>query len=308
MRHVPVLRDECIDGLKIKPDGIFLDGTFGRGGHSLEIVKRLSGGKLIAIDRDEAAFHEAAGEFKEYGETVIFQKGNFADLGEILDSIGIPKVDGMLFDFGVSSPQLDDEERGFAYSVCSVLDMRMDRSQSLSAYDAVNGLSEQELKRILYSYGEERYTARIVSKIISKRQEAPIRTTFELNDIIRSAMPAAALREKQHPSKRTYQALRIFVNDELGSIESMLECAPDRLNTGGRICVISFHSLEDRLVKNAFSARENGCTCPRDFPVCVCGFKRTLKVITKKPISPCAEESAANPRARSAKLRIAERV
>ena len=308
MRHVPVLKDESIEGLKIKPDGVYLDGTFGRGGHSLEIVKRLSGGKLIAVDRDESAFREAAGLFEEYGDTVIFQKGNFADIVEILDDVGIPKVDGMLFDFGVSSPQLDDAERGFSYSACAALDMRMDRTQAFSAYDAVNTLSEQELKRILYTYGEERYAARIVSKIISQRQEAPIKTTYELNDIIRSAMPAAALREKQHPSKRTYQALRIFVNNELSSIENMLECAPDRLDAGGRICVISFHSLEDRLVKNAFSVRENGCTCPRDFPVCVCGFKRTLKVITKKPISPGAEESEINPRARSAKLRIAERV
>ena len=308
MTHVPVLRDESIEGLKIMPNGVYVDGTFGRGGHSFEIVKRLSGGKLIAIDRDETAFAEAAGRFEKYGDTVIFQKGNFGDIGEILDSLEFSVVDGMLFDFGVSSPQLDDATRGFSYMTCSDLDMRMDRTQGFSAYDAVNGLSEQELKRILYSYGEERYTARIVGKIISQRQKAPIKTTFELNDIIRSAMPAAALREKQHPSKRTYQALRIFVNDELGSIEKMLKCAPDRLNAHGRICVISFHSLEDRLVKNAFSARENGCTCPRDFPVCVCGFKRTLKVMTKKPISPGAEEAEENPRARSAKLRIAERV
>ena len=306
--HVPVLLQECIDGLHIKPAGVYIDGTLGRCGHAREIAKRLTTGTLIGIDRDSVAIAAAENVFAENRDRVKLVHGNFCDVRNILDTLHIPSVDGMLFDLGVSSPQLDDGERGFSYMRDAPLDMRMDRGAALSAYDVVNGWDEAELKRILFEYGEERYAPRIASAILRARDTEPIKTTLELVDIIRSAMPAAALREKQHPAKRTFQAIRIAVNDELGAISQMLSDGVDLLSPGGRIAVISFHSLEDRLVKTAFQTRERGCTCPPDFPVCVCGFKQTLKVITKKPITPGGEEMERNPRARSAKLRIAEKL
>ena len=308
MSHIPVLLKECVEGLDIKPNGIYVDGTLGRAGHSLEIAKRLCGGRLVCIDRDAAAIAEAKEILKDYADAVALAQGNFADIGTILDGLGIDKADGMLFDLGVSSPQLDDKNRGFSYMADAPLDMRMDSAAHLTARDIVNGWPESELRRIMYEYGEERYSARIAANIIKKREIKAINSTAELVDIIKSSMPPKALREKQHPAKRTFQAIRIAVNDELGAIGTMLSAAPDRLNRKGRLCVISFQSLEDKLVKRAIGARERGCTCPPDFPVCVCGFTPTLRSITKKPIIPGDEEIALNPRARSARLRIAERV
>ena len=308
MKHIPVLLNECIEGLNIRPDGIYVDGTLGRGGHSSEIAKRLTTGRLISIDRDETAIREAGERLKEFGDKVTLVKGNFADVKEILDNLGIDGVDGMLFDLGVSSPQLDEAERGFSYMNDAPLDMRMDQSAPLTAYDIVNTWSEEEIKRILWNYGEERYAPRIAAKIIKRREEKPIETTIELSDIIRSAMPAAALREKQHPAKRSFQGFRIAVNDELMAVEQMMKDAPSKLNQGGRLCVISFHSLEDRIVKNGIAAFEKGCTCPKEFPICVCGFVQTLKSVSRKPIVSGKEELDINPRARSAKLRIAEKI
>ncbi len=307
-KHISVLLDECIENLNIKPDGIYLDGTLGMGGHSCEIASRLSTGRLICIDRDETAIERAGRRLAPFGDKVTLVHGNFSDAATILDSLGIEGVDGMLFDLGVSSPQLDEAERGFSYMVQAPLDMRMDQGSGLSAYEVVNTWSEDRLNRILWDYGEERYARRISAAILKRREEKPIETTQELVDIIRSAMPAAALREKQHPAKRTFQAIRIAVNDELGAVASMMETAPDKLNPGGRLCVISFHSLEDRIVKAGIQAREHGCTCPREAPVCTCGFKQTLRSVSRKPILPSEEEIARNPRARSAKLRVAERV
>ncbi|MBQ4039653.1 MAG: 16S rRNA (cytosine(1402)-N(4))-methyltransferase RsmH [Oscillospiraceae bacterium] len=308
MKHIPVLLNECIEGLNIKPDGIYVDGTLGRGGHSSEIAKRLTTGRLISIDRDETAIVEAGERLKEFGDKVTLVRGNFADVASILDGLGIDGVDGMLFDLGVSSPQLDEAQRGFSYMNDAPLDMRMDQSASLSAYDIVNYWSEDEIKRILWNYGEERYAPRIAQKILKRREEKPIETTLELSDIIRSAMPAAALREKQHPAKRSFQGIRIAVNDELHAVEQMMQDAPKKLNIGGRLCVISFHSLEDRIVKNGIAACEKGCTCPKEFPICVCGFVQTLKSVSRKPIVSGSEELEYNPRARSAKLRVAERI
>ncbi|MBQ3404634.1 MAG: 16S rRNA (cytosine(1402)-N(4))-methyltransferase RsmH [Oscillospiraceae bacterium] len=308
-KHIPVLLRECIEGLNIKPDGIYIDGTLGRGGHSIEIAKRLDTGMLIAIDRDSAAIDAAKQLFSGLGKAVKTVKGNFCDLSDIMDDLGVEKADGMLFDLGVSSPQLDDSERGFSYS-CSAapLDMRMDREAPLTAEALVNTWPEAEIKRILWEYGEERYSGRIAAAIVRERAKAPVVTAGRLVDIIRAAMPASALREKQHPAKRSFQAIRIAVNDELGALERMLQAAPDRLNSGGRLAVISFHSLEDRLVKNAIRARENGCTCPPGMPVCACGFVQTMRTITKKPIVPGKDEIENNPRARSARLRVAERI
>ena len=308
MQHVPVMLDACIQGLNIKPDGVYVDGTLGRAGHSREIAKRLTTGLLVGIDRDLTAIDEAGQILAPYQDRVRLVHGNFADVCSILDQLNIQKADGMLFDLGVSSPQLDDGSRGFSYMTDAPLDMRMDKTAALSAYEVVNGWEEERIKKILYEYGEERYAPKIAAAIVRQRAVRPIATTLELVDVIRQAMPAAGLREKQHPAKRTFQAIRIAVNDELSAISEMLSGAADRLNPGGRLCVISFHSLEDRIVKNAFASREHGCTCPKDCPVCVCGIQQTLKTITKKPIVPDARELEINPRSRSAKLRIAERV
>ena len=306
-RHAPVLLEECIAGLRIRPEGVYVDGTLGGGGHSYEIAKRLTTGRLIGIDRDETALKAAGERLKPFGERVALVKSNFDRLGEVLDELGIDLADGMLFDLGVSSPQLDDAERGFSYMADAPLDMRMDISAGLSAREIVNLWPEEELKRILYAYGEERYAPRIAAAIARRRQEKEIVSTLELAELIRSAMPAAARREKQHPAKRSFQAIRIAVNDELGSVERMLAAAPDRLKTGGRLCIISFHSLEDRLVKQAIHKRVDGCTCPKSLPVCVCGFKQTLKTVGGV-VTASEAELERNPRARSAKLRIAERV
>ncbi len=305
--HTSVLLKESTDALKLRPDGIYLDGTLGGGGHALEIARKLTTGRLIGIDRDTAAINAARERLYPVRDKLTLLHGNYSDIADILDGLGIEMLDGMLFDLGVSSPQLDDAERGFSYMADAPLEMRMDRSRALTAYDVVNTYDEAKLRKILYEYGEERYSSKIAAAIRKSRERKPIETTLELVGLIVSAMPAAALREKQHPAKRTFQAIRIEVNDELYSLKKMLETAPDRLVPGGRIAVISFHSLEDRLVKLSFRARQNGCTCPKDLPVCVCGFKRTMNVITPKPITASAEEIGRNPRARSARLRVGER-
>ena len=307
-KHVSVLLNECIENLNIKPGGVYLDGTLGLGGHSYQIASRLTTGRLICIDRDETAIERAGKRLAPFGDRVTLVHGNFSDAAQIIDSLGIPGVDGMLFDLGVSSPQLDEIQRGFSYMGDAPLDMRMDAGDSLTAYEVVNTWPEERLNRILWDYGEERYARRISRAILEHRAQKPIATTLELVDIIKGAMPAAALREKQHPAKRSFQAIRIAVNDELGAISQMMETAPDKLNKGGRLCVISFHSLEDRIVKAGIAARENGCTCPREAPICTCGFVQTLKSVSRKPILPSAEELEQNPRSRSAKLRVAERV
>lgn len=308
-RHVPVLLEECIENLNIRPEGVYVDGTVGLGGHSARIAGRLTTGRLICIDRDESALERSRRILEPYADKITFIHGNFSDTAVILDSLGIAGADGMLFDLGVSSPQLDEAQRGFSYSSDAPLDMRMDRSGDLSACEVVNTWSAERLSQIFFDYGEERYARRIAAAIAAAREKKPVESTLELAEIIRSAMPAAALRrERQHPAKRCFQAIRIAVNDELGQITAMMETAPDKLLPGGRLCVISFHSLEDRIVKSGIAARENGCTCPREAPVCTCGFVRTLQSVGRKPILPSPEELFQNPRARSAKLRVAERV
>ncbi|MBE6997855.1 MAG: 16S rRNA (cytosine(1402)-N(4))-methyltransferase RsmH [Ruminococcaceae bacterium] len=306
--HYSVLLSESIEALRIRPDGIYVDGTLGMGGHSEQIAKRLTTGRLIAIDRDASALERAGQRLAPYAGRITFVHGNFRDLPRLLDDCGVTAADGMLFDLGVSSPQLDEAERGFSYRTDAPLDMRMDTSESLTAWFVVNKWPEEKLKKILFEYGEERYAPRIASAIARRRAESPIDTTAELTEIIRGAMPAAALREKQHPAKRSFQAIRIAVNDELASISDLMDSAAERLNVGGRLAVISFHSLEDRIIKSAIASREHGCTCPRDFPVCTCGFHQTLKSVTRKPILPSEKELSENPRSRSAKLRVAERV
>jgi len=308
MEHTPVLLHECINGLNIKPNGIYVDGTLGRAGHAVKIAEKLSGGRLIVIDRDEEAIKEAEKLLLEYKGLITFIHGNFKDIKKILKEEGTEKVDGMLFDLGVSSPQLDNIYRGFSYNRDAPLDMRMDRTNTLTAYDIVNNWPEEDLRKIFYEYGEERYSKQIARAIIKRRAVNQIDTTFKLNDTIISAVPAAARREAQHPSKRCFQAIRIAVNDELGSLRDMLENAPQLLKKEGRLNVISFHSLEDRLVKRAFAAGAKGCDCPGDLPVCICGKKPTLKLITRKPVVASTSETEKNPRARSAKLRIAERI
>lgn len=300
--------NECIENLNIRPDGIYLDGTLGLGGHSYQIASRLQTGRLICIDRDETAIERAGKRLAPFADRITFVHGNFSDAADIIEELGIECVDGALFDLGVSSPQLDEIERGFSYMGDAPLDMRMDRSDLLTAYEIVNTWDENRLNRMLWDYGEERYARRISAAILARRAVRPIETTLELVDIIKGAMPAAALREKQHPAKRSFQAIRIAVNDELGAVAHMMETVPDKLSVGGRLCVISFHSLEDRIVKAGIQARENGCTCPREAPVCTCGFVKTLKSVSRKPILPGEKELAENPRSRSAKLRVAERV
>ena len=306
--HVSVLLQECIDGLNIKPDGIYVDGTLGGAGHSSQIAKRLTTGRLIGIDRDPIALEAAGKRLEPYRDRVTLVHSNFCEMDKVLQDLGIEGVDGILMDLGVSSPQLDDGERGFSYMVDAPLDMRMNGEDALSAQTVVNTWSQEELKRILYTYGEERYAPQIAAAICRRRQDKPIETTLELVDIIRSAMPPAALREKQHPAKRSFQAIRIAVNDELGSVEKAMEVAIPLLNPGGRLAVITFHSLEDRIVKLAMNEASKGCTCPPNFPVCVCGKKPKVKLISRKPIVSGAEELEANPRARSAKLRVCEKL
>ena len=308
-QHKSVLLQECIDALNIRPDGIYLDGTLGGAGHSSQIARRLTeGGRLIGVDRDRTALAAAKERLAPYADRVTLVHSNFAEIDAILDSLGIPAVDGMLFDLGVSSPQLDDASRGFSYMADAPLDMRMDKDDALTAGEGVNTWSQGELRRILYDYGEERYAPQIAAAICRAREKAPIETTLELVDIIRSAMPAQALREKQHPAKRSFQAIRIAVNDELGAVSRMMQAAVGRLNPGGRLAVITFHSLEDRIVKSEMQQAARGCTCPPEFPVCVCGKKPLVKLVTRKPIVSGPAELEENPRARSAKLRVAEKL
>lgn len=306
--HVSVLLDECIDGLNIKPDGIYVDGTLGGAGHSSQIAKRLTTGRLIGIDRDPVALKAAGERLAPFRDRVTLVHANFCEIARVLQELQIDGVDGILLDLGVSSPQLDDGSRGFSYMADAPLDMRMNSEDVMSAYDVVNTWSQEELKRILFDYGEERYAPRIAAAIYSRRAERPIETTLELVDIIRGAMPAAALREKQHPAKRSFQAIRIAVNDELGSVEKVMKDAIPCLREGGRLAIITFHSLEDRIVKNGMAAAAKGCTCPPSFPVCVCGKKPKVKLVSRKPIVSTEEELARNPRARSAKLRVCEKL
>ena len=306
--HISVLLDECIEGLNIRPDGIYVDGTLGGAGHSSVIASKLTTGRHIGIDRDPIALKAAAQRLKPWEDKVTLVHSNFCEIASVLENLNIEGVDGILLDLGVSSPQLDDGDRGFSYMVDAPLDMRMNNEDSLSADTVVNTWSYEELKKILYEYGEERYAPKIAAAICSSRETAPIRTTLELVEIIRSAMPAAALREKQHPAKRSFQAIRIAVNDELNSVAKVMEDAIPKLNKGGRLAVITFHSLEDRIVKNAMASAAKGCTCPPNFPVCVCGKKPQVKLITRKPIVSGEEELERNPRARSAKLRICEKL
>ena len=308
-QHKSVLLQECIDALNIRPDGIYLDGTLGGAGHSSQIARRLTeGGRLIGVDRDRTALAAAKERLAPYADRVTLVHSNFAEIDAILDSLGIPAVDGMLFDLGVSSPQLDDASRGFSYMADAPLDMRMDKDDVLTAGEVVNTWPQGELRRILYYYGEERYAPQIAAAICRAREKAPVETTLELVDIIRSAMPAQALREKQHPAKRSFQAIRIAVNDELGAVSRMMQAAVGRLNPGGRLAVITFHSLEDRIVKSEMQQAARGCTCPPEFPVCVCGKKPLVKLVTRKPIVSGPAELEENPRARSAKLRVAEKL
>ena len=306
--HVSVLLDECIEGLNIRPDGIYVDGTLGGAGHSSQIAARLTTGRLIGIDRDPVALKAAGERLKPWADRVTLVHSNFCEIKQVLQDLGIDGVDGVLLDLGVSSPQLDDGERGFSYMVDAPLDMRMNNEDSLSAHTVVNTWPQEELRRILYEYGEERYAPQIAAAICRRRESAPIETTLELVDVIRSAMPGSALREKQHPAKRSFQAIRIAVNDELGSVEKVMRDAIPCLNPGGRLAVITFHSLEDRIVKNAMVNASKGCTCPPNFPVCVCGKKPQVKLLNRKPIVSGEEELERNPRARSAKLRVCEKV
>ena len=306
--HVSVLLEECIEGLAIKPDGIYVDGTLGGAGHSSRIAASLTTGRLIGIDRDPVALKAAGERLKPYADRVTLVHSNFCEIKQVLHDLNIDGVDGILLDLGVSSPQLDDGARGFSYMADAPLDMRMNSEDSLTAHTVVNTWPQEELKRILYTYGEERYSPQIAAAICRRREEKPIETTLELVDVIRSAMPAAALREKQHPAKRSFQAIRIAVNDELGSVEKVMRDAIPALNPGGRLAIITFHSLEDRIVKQGMADAAKGCTCPPNFPVGVCGKKPKVKIISRKPITSTDEELERNPRARSAKLRVCEKI
>lgn len=303
-KHIPVLLDECIQGLNIKPNGIYVDGTAGGAGHSFQIAKRLETGRLIAIDRDPEAI-EVARE-RLYGLNAVVIKDNFSNIDSVLSSLGIEKIDGMLLDIGVSSYQLDNAERGFSYHSDAELDMRMSR-EGLSARDVVNTYSYSELCRILFEYGEEKYAKSIASGIVKERETKSIETTLELAEIVKANVPQRARREK-NPCKKTFQAIRIEVNNELGELSGALDKAFEALNVGGRLCVITFHSLEDRLVKQRFLTFAQGCICPPEFPVCVCGRTPRAKIITKKPIEPTEYELSANQRSHSAKLRIIEKI
>ena len=304
--HVSVLLREAIDGLDIKKDGIYIDCTAGGGGHSIEILK--AGGRLVCFDRDMDAIRAVKKRLASYEDRYTAVHSNYADFEQALDDLGIDKIDGAIMDLGVSSYQLDEAERGFSYNSDARLDMRMDREAPLSAYEVVNEYDESELARIIFEYGEERFSRRIAQRIVERRSEKPIESTLELSDIIKSAMPAASKAEGHHPAKRTFQAIRIEVNSELSIIAPTIDAIAKRLNKGGRISIITFHSLEDRAVKNAYATLAAGCTCPKDFPVCVCGKKPQVKLVNKKPILPSEKELEYNPRSRSAKLRVAEKI
>ncbi|TDT61865.1 16S rRNA (cytosine(1402)-N(4))-methyltransferase RsmH [Fonticella tunisiensis] len=307
-KHVSVMLKECIEGLNIKPDGIYVDGTLGGAGHSSEILKRLNGsGLLVGIDQDQNAIKASRERLKDYNN-LIFVHNNFSNIKEILSNLGIKGIDGMLLDLGVSSHQLDTPERGFSYMHDAPLDMRMNMEAQLSAMDVVNGYSKEELYKIIKEYGEEKWAGRIADFIVRERNKKTIETTYELVNVIKAAIPASARREGHHPAKRTFQAIRIEVNREIELLEQAVNDCIDVLKKNGRLCIITFHSLEDRIVKNVFKKRENPCTCPPNFPVCVCNNEPDVKIITKKPIVPSDEEVEMNPRSRSAKLRIAEKI
>lgn len=307
--HKPVLFDACMQGLEIRADGVYVDGTAGGGNHSFGIASRLrEGGRLIAIDQDEAAIRAASEKLAPFGDRVSVIRSNFCRIGEVCKMLGVTAIDGLLLDLGVSSYQLDTAERGFSYQADAPLDMRMDSRNSLTAYDVVNTYSEERLRRIFYDYGEERFSARIASAILRNREQRPIRTTGELVGIIKAAIPAGARDGGHHPAKRTFQAIRIEVNAELDVIEPAIRSAVSLLKPGGRVAVITFHSLEDRIVKQTFADLASGCICPKTLPVCVCGKKPVVRLVNRKPILPSAEELADNPRSRSAKLRIAEKL
>ncbi|WNX83744.1 16S rRNA (cytosine(1402)-N(4))-methyltransferase RsmH [Agathobaculum sp. NTUH-O15-33] len=307
--HVSILLGPCIEALQIKPNGVYVDATTGGAGHSLRIAEKLDEtGRLICIDRDDEALQNAKTRLADVWDRVTPVKSDFREIDRVLADLGLAGADGILFDLGVSSPQLDHAERGFSYMQDAPLDMRMDRSQRLTAYEVVNGWSREEIRRILFEYGEERYAPLIAAAIEREREEKPIETTLELSDLIRRAMPAKARREKQHPAKRSFQAIRIAVNDELSAVNEAMEKAIDCLAPGGRLAVITFHSLEDRIVKTAFLRAAQGCTCPKGFPVCVCGNKPKVRLTPRKPILPDEAEIEENPRARSAKLRVCEKL
>lgn len=306
--HRSVMLEPCMEALAIKPDGIYVDGTAGGGGHSYEIARRLTEGRLIAIDQDEAAIKAASSKLAPLGERATVVRNNFCHVADVLDTLGIEKIDGILLDLGVSSYQLDTPERGFSYMADAPLDMRMDMRSEKNAYHVVNTYSEADLRRILFDYGEERFAPRIAARIAEARRDKPIETTGELTALIKSAIPAAARDGGHHPAKRSFQAIRIEVNSELDVIRPALEAAMRRLRKGGRMAVITFHSLEDRIVKQTFADMASGCTCPKGLPVCVCGKKPSVKIISRKPILPDAEELEFNPRSRSAKLRVAEKL
>lgn len=305
--HTSVLLNETIEGLHIRPDGVYVDGTLGGGGHSAEIAKRLTRGRLIGIDQDDAAIAAAGKRLEKWNEKVTLVRNNYCNMPAVLKELGIDGADGIVLDLGVSSYQLDSEERGFSYRFDTALDMRMDRRQSLTARTIVNEYPELELYRIIRDYGEDKFAKNIAKHIVQARQIKPVETTGELNEIIKAAIPAKMREKGGHPSKRTYQAIRIACNRELEVLENSLDAFVDLLNPGGRLCIITFHSLEDRIVKSAFRKNENPCTCPPEFPVCVCGQKSKGKVITRKPILPAEEEMEHNPRSKSAKLRIFEK-
>ena len=307
--HYSVMLKECIDGMLIKPDGMYVDCTAGGGGHSEEILKRLTTGKLISIDQDDAAIETCKNKFEKYGECSMVVKSNFSELDHILDELNIKQIDGILMDLGVSSHQLDTPVRGFSYNSDAELDMRMNPCSPFSAYDVVNTYSEFDLKRIIRDYGEEKFAHLVARKIVSEREKTPIKTTLQLAEIIKSAIPVAAARkEAQHPAKRTFQAIRIEVNHELEVIDPAIDAAVKRLNKGGRIVIMTFHSLEDRIVKSTFNKYAQGCICPKDFPVCVCGNKPKLIPVNKKPITASEKELNENSRSKCAKLRIAEKL
>ena len=306
--HRPVLLNECIQALNIRPEGVYLDGTLGRAGHSREIARRLTTGRLICVDRDQAALEAAEERLAQWRDRVTLVHSNFDQIDRILNELSLSGADGMLFDLGVSSPQLDDSTRGFSYMADAPLDMRMDQSGGMTAADVVNQWPQEELRRILYQYGEERYAPQIAAAIVRRRQDRPIQTTMELVQIVREAMPARALKEKQHPAKRSFQAIRIAVNSELDALNEGLDAIFNCLAPGGRLCVITFHSLEDRLVKNKFRRWAQRCTCPPEQPICTCGGVPKARLITRKPIEADAEELEVNRRSRSAKLRVLEKV
>ena len=306
--HISVLLGECLEGLAIKPDGIYVDGTLGGAGHSSQIAKRLTTGRLIGIDRDPVALKAAGQRLAPYGDRVTLVHANFCEVRRVLDDLGIDGVDGILLDLGVSSPQLDEASRGFSYMADAPLDMRMNSEDVLTAFEVVNTWEQAELRRILFQYGEERYAPQIAAAICRRREHSPIQTTLELVDVIRSAMPPAALREKQHPAKRSFQAIRIAVNDELGAVEKVMADAVGCLKPGGMLAIITFHSLEDRIVKQGMAEAAKGCTCPPRLPVCVCGNQPKVKLVSRKPIVATEQELAVNPRSRSAKLRVCEKL